>query len=57
MQSPSPNDGKTEPVSPLAMFLAAARFGLGQGARRSAQSALAGFAVLLFAVVGVGLLT
>ncbi len=37
--------------------LAAARFGLGQGARRAAQSALAGFAVLLFAVVGVGLLT
>ena len=29
------------------------RFGLGQGARRSAQTALAGFAFAGFAVVGV----
>jgi ABC-type transport system involved in cytochrome c biogenesis permease subunit len=36
--------------------LLGARFGAGQGARRSALSAVAGFAVLLFAVVGVGLL-
>jgi len=37
--------------------LAAARFAGHQGARQAAASAVAGFAFLLFAVVGVGLLT
>jgi ABC-type transport system involved in cytochrome c biogenesis permease subunit len=37
--------------------LAAARFGGRQGARQAAASAVAGFAFLLFAVVGVGWLT
>lgn len=37
--------------------LAAARFAGRQGARQAAASAVAGFAFLLFAVVGVGLLT
>jgi len=38
-------------------LLLAARFGTGQGAWHSAVSAMAGFAVLLFAVVGVELLS
>ncbi len=37
--------------------LAAARFGWHQGARESALAALAGFGFLLFAVVGIGVLT
>lgn len=36
--------------------LCAARFGGGQGSRQAAASAVAGFAFLLFAVVGVGML-
>jgi ABC-type transport system involved in cytochrome c biogenesis permease subunit len=37
--------------------LVAARFGAHQGARASALAALAGFGFLLFAVVGIGVLT
>ena len=36
--------------------LVASRFLGGQGARQAAASAVAGFAFLLFAVVGIGLL-
>ncbi len=52
-----PHAGATVVAWAIYAVLMATRFGAGQGARRAALSAVAGFAVLLFAVVGVELLS